>query len=79
MTVETNVVEASQSQATPRKPDVATFKAVVARHCNAWSVRTVEDLCTSQAQAYIDELFGQSVKTDPEVELSVENVPAGAE
>ena len=38
------------------KPDVKTFKEIVARHLKNWSVQTVEDLCTPQTEALIDEL-----------------------
>jgi hypothetical protein len=38
------------------KPDVETFKRIVNRHLVKWSVGTVEELCTPQTQALIDEL-----------------------
>ena len=38
------------------KPDVETFKEIVARHLISWGVQTVEQLCVPQTQALIDEL-----------------------
>jgi hypothetical protein len=38
------------------KPDVSTFKSVVARHLKQWRFETVEQLCVPQTQALIDEL-----------------------
>ncbi|HYT42346.1 MAG TPA: hypothetical protein VEP90_08365 [Methylomirabilota bacterium] len=46
-------VEETKVQA---KPDVETFKSIVAHHLRSWSVGTVEELCTPQTQALIDEL-----------------------
>ncbi len=54
---ETPVVETEveETKVLP-KPDVSTFKEIVARHLRQWSVQTVEDLCTPQTQSLIDEL-----------------------
>ncbi len=38
------------------KPDVTTFKEIVARHLKNWGFQTVEELCTPQTQSLIDEL-----------------------
>lgn len=46
----------SDQPAQPRKPNVATFKEIVARHLRNWSVSSVEDLCTDQTRGLIDEL-----------------------
>jgi hypothetical protein len=39
-----------------RKPDVATFKEIVARHLRNWGASSVEGLCTDQTRGLIDEL-----------------------
>ena len=38
------------------KPDVTTFKSIVARHLKNQGFMTVEQLCVPQTQALIDEL-----------------------
>jgi hypothetical protein len=40
----------------PKKPSVQTFKEIVERHCHNWGVTLVQDLCSDQTRALIDEL-----------------------
>ncbi len=58
-TIATVEPEADQEETlttTPKKPDVVTFKEIVARHLRNWGVLYVEDLCTDQTRSLIDEL-----------------------
>jgi hypothetical protein len=40
----------------PKKPDVATFKEIVMRHCGYMNVANVDGLCGPQTEALIEEL-----------------------
>jgi hypothetical protein len=56
VTIERENDSQKESQSVPKLPDVSTFKEIVKRHCTNWSVTSVEDLCTQQTQALIEEL-----------------------
>ena len=40
----------------PKLPTTDQFKSIVLKHCRLWHATNVNDLCTQQTQALIDEL-----------------------
>ena len=55
-TVPTQPKRQPRTKREPKKPDVATFKEIVLRHCGYMNVANVDGLCQQQTEALIAEL-----------------------